>query len=102
MHAGLVASTEAAPDSGSVPAVQELTVRINDQPAGSTTEPWSMGSPAAALRWLSTSLDEVGTRLLRGQVVLTGSVLPLFPIRPGARVIAEARPLGRCAVEIDP
>jgi 2-keto-4-pentenoate hydratase len=35
------------------------------------------------------------------QVILTGSVLPLFPVHPGDRLVVEARPLGRCVVEID-
>jgi hypothetical protein len=34
-------------------------------------------------------------------VVLTGSALPLFPVGPVSRVVAEARPLGMSCVEID-
>jgi 2-keto-4-pentenoate hydratase len=101
MHAGLVPSAELTCDPRSVPLVSELTVLINDEPVGSTSEPWSMGCPAAALRWLSQSLDQFGARLLRDQVILTGSVLPLFPVRPGARVVVAAQPLGCSMIEID-
>ena len=49
----------------------------------------------------SARLAEWGLQLLRGQVILTGSALPLFPVKPGSRVVAEARPLGTSSVEID-
>jgi 2-keto-4-pentenoate hydratase len=78
-----------------------LSIHINDRLVGSTTEPWAMGSPTAALFWLCNSLDSVGERLMRDQVILTGSVLPLFPVRPGDRVVVEARLLGQCVVQID-
>ncbi len=101
MHAGLVFAEQerACPDG--VPAVRELEVTINDRCAGMTTEPWAMGGPASALRWLSTRLAERGLTLRRGQVILTGSALPLFPAGPDSRVTAEARPLGRSSVTID-
>jgi 2-keto-4-pentenoate hydratase len=102
MHAGLIPAAETTFDSARVHTVLDLTVSIDEQPVGTTGEPWSMGSPAAALRWFSPSLDEVGARLICGQVILTGAVLPLFPVRPGARVVVEARPLGRCVAEVDP
>lgn len=102
MHAGLIPSLEETSTSDGVPPVRELVVRIDDELVGATMEPWAMGGPAAVLRWLSLSLNEVGARLLCGQVVLTGSVLPLYPVRPGARVVVEARPLlGSSVIEID-
>jgi 2-keto-4-pentenoate hydratase len=101
MHAGLVPSTMETSLSGRLPSVQELSIHINDCLVGATTEPWAMGSPIAALRWLSMNLSGVGERLMGDQVILTGSVLPLFPVHPGDRLVVEARPLGRCVVEID-
>ncbi len=81
--------------------VTELDVTIDDRIVGTTREPWTMGGPAATLRWLGARLAESGLRLRRGQVILTGSALPLFPVKPGSRVVAEARPLGMSCVEID-
>jgi 2-oxopent-4-enoate/cis-2-oxohex-4-enoate hydratase len=76
-------------------------VTINDGRAGSTGEPWTMGGPAATLRWLAARLAGLGLPLRRGQVILTGSALPLFPVGSGSRVTAEARPLGRSSVTIE-
>jgi 2-keto-4-pentenoate hydratase len=101
MHAGLVRPEEETTCSGGVPMVKDLDVTINDRRAGMTVEPWTMGNAVATLRWLSSRLAECHLQLLRGQVILTGSALPLFPVEPGSRIVVEARPLGRSFVEID-
>jgi 2-keto-4-pentenoate hydratase len=101
MHAGLVLPVQETACSGRVPTVEGLDVTINDRFAGTTREPWTMGGPAATLRWLSARLADWDLSLRRGQVILTGSALPLFPVEPGSRVVTEARPLGTSSVEID-
>jgi 2-keto-4-pentenoate hydratase len=101
MHAGLVLAEQETGCSGRIPEVRELDVAINDDLAGITREPWTMGGPAATLRWLTTHLAEWDLSLRRGQVILTGSPLPLFPVEPGSRVTAEARPLGRSSIMIE-
>ena len=100
MHAGLVLPVRETVCDGRIPAVTGLDVTIDDRLAGTTREPWTMGGPAATLRWLSARLAEWGLRIHGGQVIITGSPLPLFPVRPGSRVVAEAGPLGRSSVEI--
>jgi 2-keto-4-pentenoate hydratase len=101
MHAGLVLAEQEMRCSGRVPVVNELDVTINDRLVGMTREPWTMGGPATTLRWLTARLAEWGLQLLRWQVILTGSALPLFPVKPGSRVVAEACPLGMSSVAID-
>jgi 2-keto-4-pentenoate hydratase len=101
MHAGLVLSTQETTCPGRVPAVEELQVAIDDRPVGVTREPWTMAGPAATLRWLGARLAGWGLPLRRGQVILTGSPLPLFPVGSGSRVVAEARPIGMSRVAID-
>jgi 2-keto-4-pentenoate hydratase len=101
MHAGLVLAVRETTCSDRVPVVTELDVAINDRITGKTSQPWTMSGPATALRWLSARLAEWGLQLLPGQLILSGSALPLFPAGPGSRVVAEARPLGTSSVEID-
>jgi 2-keto-4-pentenoate hydratase len=101
MHAGLVLAVRETTCSDGVPVVTELDVVINDRITGKTSQPWTMGGPATTLRWLAARLTGWGLQLLPGQVILTGSALPLFPVGPGSRVVAEARPLGRSSIEID-
>ena len=101
MHAGFVLPEREPPLPGEIPAVQGLEVDINGSNAGTTAEPWTMGGPPSTLRWLSTRLAGLGRSLRRGQVILTGSALPLFPAGPGTRITAESHSLGRSLVEID-
>src|SRR4051794_15487396 len=82
MHAGLVAGEEQSEAFRPMPAFQGIRVRINEELAASTTNPWAMGSPGAAIRWLAQGLGELGLPLLRGQVILTGSVMSLLPLGP--------------------
>ena len=101
MHAGFVLAERETACSGGIPTVDGLDVTINDRIVGTTSEPWTMGGPAATLRWLTGAWPSRGLQLRRGQVVLTGSALPLFPVGPGSRVVAAARPLGMSGVEFD-
>ena len=101
MHAGFVCNGGEVRCSDGVPVVESLEVSIDDVRVGLTADPWAMGGPAEALRWLSGRLAEWGLQLLPGQVILTGSALPLFPVGPASRVVAQARPLGMCSVAID-
>jgi 2-keto-4-pentenoate hydratase len=99
LHAGFVrpmASTSANE------IVRSLTVLVNDHVAGEARDAEALVSPVRSLSWLAGRLADVGLRLHPGQVILTGSPLPLFPIDAGSRVIVEAPPLESCCVEIDP
>jgi len=102
MHAGFVlAETEThawdQPTFG-----RSLTVRVDDVVVGSVADSASLPSPIESLRWLAARLAQFGLHLRKGQVILTGSPLNLFPIGSGSRVVVEAPPLGASCVEIDP
>jgi 2-keto-4-pentenoate hydratase len=101
MHAGMVLAERETTCSDQIPLVEELDVTIDGRLVGATREPWTMGGPAATLRWLTARLAESGLQLRRGQVILTGSPLPLFPVGSGSRILAECRPLGRSSAEMD-
>lgn len=100
MHAGFVPACPETACRGEIPAVRSLDVLLDDRRGATTGEPWTMGGPAATLRWLSARVAEWGLSLRGGQVILGGAALPLFPVGPGSRVAAEARPLGRSDVSI--
>jgi 2-keto-4-pentenoate hydratase len=59
-------------------------------------------SPIESLRWLAGRLAQFGLQLCKGQVILTGSPMKLYPVFPGSRIVVEAPPLGATCVEIDP
>jgi 2-keto-4-pentenoate hydratase len=102
MHAGFV-SAEAGPDrSGLANDVRSLSIHINEVMVGIAGDPASLICPIESVRWLAGRLAQLGLQLRKGQVVLTGSPLKLFPVAPGSRIVVEAPPLGASCVEIDP
>jgi 2-keto-4-pentenoate hydratase len=101
MHAGFVAGVPEARCGAEVPAIKELQVRIDGLVVGRTEAPWTMGGPAGTLRWLTRRLAEFGLQLSRRDVILTGSALPLFAVKPGSQVVVEACPLEMCSVAIE-
>ena len=102
MHAGFVFDEAGADCSGSASFAHSLSVRINELTVGSVHDPASVVCPIESLRWLTGRLAECGLQLRRGQVVLTGSPLSLYPVAPGSRIVVEAPPLGAICVEIGP
>ncbi len=60
------------------------------------------GLAIRSVLWLANRLAEGGLTLARGQVVLTGSLLNLYPVRPGSRVVAAVAPFGRSSAVIGP
>ena len=52
-------------------------------------------SPVACMVWLANQLGALGVGLLKGEVVLSGSLVPLQPVAPGDFVQADFGTLGR-------
>ncbi len=102
LHAGVVLPAANADDSGSVKATLSLSVRIDGVMVGSVEDAASLARPVTSLLWLARRLAQFGMRLRKGQLILTGSSLPLYPVAPGNRVVVEAPPSGYSSVEIDP
>jgi 2-keto-4-pentenoate hydratase len=102
MHAGFVLAETGTHASGQPTCGHSLSVRINDVVVGSVADSASLPTPIESLRWLAARLQQFGLQLHKGQVILTGSPLNLFPIASGSRIVVEAPPLGASCVEIDP
>jgi 2-keto-4-pentenoate hydratase len=106
MHAGFVlAETETETEAvrpGRPDPMPALRIRMNGAVVASVDDPRDVVDPLCSLRWLAGRLAEFGLRLARGQVILTGSTMRLFPTAPGCRIAVEAPPLGRSCAEIVP
>jgi 2-keto-4-pentenoate hydratase len=57
-----------------------------------------LGDPLAALRWLAAAARDLGAPLRAGDVVLSGALGPMVPVRPGATYSAEVTGLGPVTV----
>ena len=102
MHAGFVLAEAETRCSGLANVAHNLSIRINEVVVGSAEDDASLTCPIESLRWLAGRLAQFGLQLGKGQVILTGSPMQLYPVAPGSRIVVEAPPLGASCVEIDP
>ena len=97
MHAGFVLAEE-SPRSGPSDLVHSLSIRINGVRVGAVEGSGTFASASESLRWLAGRLAGIGLGLCEGQIILTGSPMPLFPVSAGNKIVVEATPLGKsCA-----
>jgi 2-oxopent-4-enoate/cis-2-oxohex-4-enoate hydratase len=79
-------------------ATCEVTVTKNGRPLSKGTGKEAMGSPLACIAWLANTLGEYGIALEAGEVVLSGSLVPLEPVVPGDVMRAEIPGVGAATV----
>jgi 2-oxopent-4-enoate/cis-2-oxohex-4-enoate hydratase len=58
----------------------------------------ALGSPVACVVWLANTLGEFGIPLQAGEVILSGSLVPLEPVKPGDRMELAIGSIGRASV----
>jgi 2-keto-4-pentenoate hydratase len=61
-----------------------------------------LGDPLAALAWLAAAAQDLGDPLRAGQVVLSGALGPMVPVRPGMRAAATLTGLGSVTAHFGP
>ena len=103
LHAGVVLpDAEGAEWSGEEPLDGVLRVEINDK----TVEEGSMsgvpGGPAGSVGWLRRDLGAHGLALRPRQLILTGTPLGLYPVRPDDTVRVTAGRLGTVEATVVP
>jgi 2-keto-4-pentenoate hydratase len=76
----------------------EMSMRQDGQVVSTGTGADCLGDPLAALTWLAIAARDLGAPLRAGDVVLTGALGPMVPVRPGATYTADVTGLGSVAV----
>jgi 2-keto-4-pentenoate hydratase len=71
-----------------------VEVAINGAPVARATGEAVLGDPAASLAWLANALSRFGRRLEAGMRVMSGSFVPMFPLKPGDAIQARFDPIG--------
>jgi 2-oxopent-4-enoate/cis-2-oxohex-4-enoate hydratase len=59
----------------------------------------ALGSPLASVAWLANTLAEYGVTLDAGDIVLSGSLVPLEPVKPGDRMRLKISGIGEASVD---
>jgi 2-oxopent-4-enoate/cis-2-oxohex-4-enoate hydratase len=77
-----------------------LRVRVwkNDQPLSEGLGSAVQGSPLASVAWLANTLGSYGVTLDAGDVILSGSLVPLEPARPGDSFRLELEGVGGASI----
>ena len=75
-----------------------VVLKKNGEEVASATGAAVLGNPARAVAWLANKLAEHDRGLEAGDIVLAGSMTPIYPVGPGDRVEAEFDALGSVSV----
>ncbi|MGW2661647.1 2-keto-4-pentenoate hydratase [Nocardia tengchongensis] len=66
-----------------------MSMAVDGEVVSTGTGSACLGDPLNALAWLARTARDFGNPLRAGEVVLSGALGPMAPLRPGARVRAE-------------
>ena len=61
----------------------------------------TMGSPLTAMAWLANTLGALGVTLHSGEVVLSGALGAMVPVRAGDALSMDIDGLGTCSVRFE-
>lgn len=78
-----------------------MSMSVDDEVVSTGTGAACLGHPLHAARWLAATLHRLGEPIRAGQVLMTGALGPMVPIRPGARLVADFGPLGTVTAALD-
>jgi 2-oxopent-4-enoate/cis-2-oxohex-4-enoate hydratase len=92
----VLGEARADPRDFDLPALH-VTVTKNGQPISEGYGSAVQGSPLQAVAWLANTLGAYGVTLDKGDVILSGSLVPLAPAQPGDLFEMELHGIGRCA-----
>ena len=76
----------------------EVQVWKNGQPLSRGLGSAVQGSPLASVAWLANTLGAYGVSLDAGEIILSGSLVPLEPARAGDRFSLELRGVGAASI----
>ena len=98
IHAGFVAGGGVRPkDARGEPS---LAIFADDRLLDQCEGPTLIQTISSSLQWLTEVVRERGEKLSAGQIILTGSIPSLIPIREDCRIRVDAPPFGSVEVKI--
>ena len=75
-----------------------MVVEKNGEIIGTGAGAAALGSPVNAVAWLANTLGRLGIPLKAGEVILSGSLAPLFPVQAGDSLRVTVGGIGGCSV----
>ena len=93
----VIGDAKVDPKTLDLPGVK-MTVTKNGKPLSEGFGSAALGSPLTCVAWLANTLGEFGITLDAGDIVLSGSLVPLEPVVPGDVMSLHAEGIGECSV----
>ncbi|MEU1519860.1 fumarylacetoacetate hydrolase family protein [Streptomyces sp. NPDC005811] len=90
------------PLTGFEPADSDMTMAIGGTTVSTGSGAACLGDPLRALQWLAVTARDLGQPLTAGQVVLSGALGPMAPVRAGDVVTAHITELGSVTARFGP
>ena len=75
-----------------------IVVTLNGEIISTGAGAAALGSPVNCITWLANTLGARGVSLKAGEVILSGSLVPLQPVKPGDNMHMAIGGIGQCAV----
>lgn len=79
-----------------------MELKAGDELIASGRGAASLGDPLEALRWLAVKCAELELPLRAGEIILSGALGPMSPVKPDIRYTASIEGLGRVTVQFEP
>ncbi|MGH7297339.1 MAG: fumarylacetoacetate hydrolase family protein [Polyangiaceae bacterium] len=89
---------EVDPRSLDLPACRIAVVK-NGLPLSEGVGAAALGSPAFCVAWLANTLSRFGIPLKAGEIILSGSLVPLEPVKAGDRMHLALEGIGQAGVQ---
>lgn len=94
-NGGIVIGAEAALPVGDLSGIPVRVTRSSADPATGRSD-----DPLGALAWVANLAVSRGRPMRAGMLVITGSIVPTFPVEPGEEVQFEIDGIGRVEIKI--
>jgi len=78
-----------------------MVLEKNGQVVGTGAGAATMGSPVNAVVWLANTLGELGMSLKAGEVILSGALSAMVPVKAGDNLRMTLAGIGGCSVRFD-
>ena len=75
-----------------------IVVTLNGEIISTGAGAAALGSPLNCVTWLANTLGARGVTLKAGEVILSGSLVPLQPVKPGDNMHMAIGGIGHCSV----
>lgn len=75
-----------------------IVVELNGEVISTGAGAAALGSPVNCVTWLANTLGAYGIALEPGEVILSGSLVPLQPVKPGDNMTMAIGGIGGCSV----